>query len=83
MPYQIDTDSDGNIIPIHVFRILFPKAIKEQLVDTKNRIIALKTYNKTIIPQLGICNVMINNKNKQMFCRHFVVPGNVQVLLGM
>ena len=33
--YNIDAGSDENIIPIHIFRILFPKATKEQLAPTK------------------------------------------------
>ena len=36
-----------------------------------------------IIPQLGICSVIVNHKNKQKLCRIFVVPGNIPVLLGM
>ena len=47
IPYKIDTGRDGNIMPIHIFRTLFPKAPKEQLA-AKNESIVLKTYNKTM-----------------------------------
>ena len=59
---------DKNIMPIHIFRILFPqKNKKEQMAVTENKNVVLKAYNKTIIPQLGICDVMLDNKNKQSY----------------
>ena len=36
IPYNIDTDSDGNIMPNHIFRILFPRMTEEQLAATAN-----------------------------------------------
>ena len=45
--------------------------------------IKLKTYNKTVITQLGTCAVVINYKDNKRKCEFFVVPGNDQVLLGM
>ena len=69
-------------MPLHVFRIMFPKATKEQLV-TKNKSILLKTYKKIIILQLGICSLAINHISKQKLCRVIVVLGTGQTLLGM
>ena len=37
IPYKIYTGSDGNIKPIHILRILFPKATKEKLAATEMR----------------------------------------------
>ena len=31
MKYQVDTGSDSHLIPLNIFKILFPKAIIEQL----------------------------------------------------
>ena len=43
VPYTIDTGSDGNIMPLHLYKTLFPRAIEEQLVVIKNKNIQLKT----------------------------------------
>ena len=59
--YKIDTGYDGNIMPINSFRILFPKK-KEQLVSSEDKITVLKAYNKTMIQQLGICDVTMISK---------------------
>ena len=63
VPYKIDTGSDGNIRPLHICKELFPGVTSEQLSATKNRIVQLKTYNKTTITQLGTCMVEIEHKN--------------------
>ena len=45
--------------------------------------IRLCTYNSTSITQLGTCAVFIKFKNIRKCCVFFVVPGNVQTLIGM
>ena len=81
--YKIDIGSDGNIMPWYIFKNLFPRVIKSQLVKTIKNHIKLKTYNKTFITQLGICTVTIEYKIIRRMCECFVVPGYGQVLLGM
>ena len=49
VPYKIDTGSDGNIMPEHIFKKLFPEVTNEQLATTKNKHILLKVYNKATI----------------------------------
>ena len=49
IPYKISAASDGNIMPIHIFKILLPRLMKEQLVvRTNNRSIVLNMYTFTI-----------------------------------
>ena len=83
IPYKIDTGSDGNIIQIHIFRAWFTKDTKEQLAATKTISILQQTYNKSTVPQLGICHVTINHKKKKKLFQFFVVPRNGQALLSM
>ena len=49
--------SDGNIMLFHIFTKLFPKSTKEELAAIKNESIKLRTYNSTIVTQLGRCTV--------------------------
>ena len=78
--YKIDTGRNGNIMPFHVYKKLFPKITKEQLAETRNKRITLKTYNKTNITQLGTCKVTTEYKinTKRYF---FVVPDNGQGII--
>ena len=43
--------SDGNIMPLDLYKKLFLRSTKEQLAATKNKNIQLNTYNKTAITQ--------------------------------
>ena len=75
--------SDGNIMPLHIFKKLYTGVLNEQLAETINKHILLKTYNKTTITQLGTCKVIIENKYNRKRYQFFVVPVNAQALLGM
>ena len=82
-PYKIDTGSDGNIMPWYIFKKLFPRVTEAELIQTIEKHIKLKKYNKTYITQLGMCVVIINYKINKKKCEFFIVPGNGQALLGV
>ena len=63
--YKIDTGSNSNIMPLHVYKKVFPNITNEQLAKTKNKNVPLKTYNKTAINQLGMCTVIVEHKNNK------------------
>ena len=63
VPYKIDTSSEGNIMPLYIFKKLFKNMPEEQLTGSIKSNIKLKTYNGTHITQLGTCAVIIKLKN--------------------
>ena len=69
--YKVDTGSDGNIMPLHIYKKLFPKITNKQLVATKNKNILLNMYNKTTISQLDTCTVEIEHKNNRKKYKFF------------
>ena len=71
IPYKIDTGSKGNIMPWPIFKKLFKKVTEDELKKTIKGHIKLRTYNKTIIMQLGTYSVMINFKNIKKRCVFF------------
>ena len=81
MPYKIDMGSEGNIMPLYIFKKLFKNVTVEQLKKSIKSHIRLHTYYKTNIMQLGTCVVIIKFKNIKKHCVFFVVPGNGQTLL--
>ena len=83
VPYKIDTGSNGNIMPLHMYKKLFPNITNKQLATTKNKNVLLKMYNKTTSTQLGTCTIIVDYKNNKKKGSFFVVPGNRQALLGM
>ena len=57
----------------YIYKKLFPRATKEQLVATRNKTIQLKMYNQSTIAQLRICTANKNIKTKTKYII-FVVP---------
>ena len=83
VPYKIDTGSEGNIMPLYIFKKLFKNMPEEQLKGSIKSNIKLKMYNGTHITQLGTYAIIIKFKNLKKCCVFFIVPGNSQVLLRM
>ena len=65
VPYKVGMGSDGNIMPLHIYKRSFPKITDKQLAATKNNNIQLQTYKKTIITQLGTCIVEVEHNNNE------------------
>ena len=74
VPYKIDTGSDGNIMPWYIFKKLFPRVTEAELIKNIKKHIKLKTYNKTVVTQLGTCVVIIDYKSNKKKREFFVVP---------
>ena len=70
-------------MPWYIFKKLFPKVTETELEKTIKRHMKFKTYNKTVITQLGTCMVIIDYKYNTKKCEFFVVPIKGQALLGM
>ena len=69
IPYKADTGSDGNIMPLQIYKKTFPRKTSEQMVATKNESIQLKMHNKTTITQLGMCTVEIEHEKNKKGCK--------------
>ena len=82
VPYEVDTGSDGNIMPFHIYKKLFPSKTVDQLAAAEAANIKLKTYDHTIT-QLGRCKVKIENNNKCKTCIFFVVLGDGESLIAI
>ena len=63
VPYKIDTDNEGNLMLLCIFKTLFRNGLVEQLKRSIENNIKLKTYNGMQIEQLGTCTVTIKFKN--------------------
>ena len=44
--YKVDIGSDGNIMPLHIYKKLFPRATIEQLEAARDTDIKLKMCNQ-------------------------------------
>ena len=71
--FKIDTGADGNLMPINMFTVLFPKVSLDALSRTINKEVTLFAYNNTPIRQFRTCSVRLSFKGKSFVCKFFVV----------
>ena len=69
--YQVDTGSDGNLLPVESFRKLFPNTTIVQLCNSRDRNVVLQTHNRSSITQSEMCKVEIKHTNKKITCKVF------------
>ena len=78
--FKIDTEADGNLMPISMFAKLFPKVSLDALNRTVNKSVTLYAYNDTEIKQFGTCSVRLNFKGKTQVCKFFVVEHKMAIV---
>ena len=71
--FKIDTGADGNLMPIKMFAVLFPKVSLDTLSKTINKGVTLFAYNNTPIKQFGMCSMRLSFKDRSLVCKFFVV----------
>ena len=78
--FKIDTEADGNLMPISMFAKLFPKVSLDALNRTVNKSVTLYVYNDTEIKQFGTCSVRLYFKGKLHVCKFFVVEHETAIV---
>ena len=63
VPCKINTGSEGNLMPLYIFKKLSKNMLEEELKGSIKGNRKLKTYNGTHITKLGTCAVIIKFKN--------------------
>ena len=71
--FKIDTGEEGNLMPISMFAVLFPRVSLDALSRTINKEVTLFAYNNGPIKQFGTCSVRLSFKGKSYVCIFFVV----------
>ncbi|PIK56894.1 hypothetical protein BSL78_06220 [Apostichopus japonicus] len=75
--FKLDTGAQINIIPVSEYDKLLPKP---KLYATK---VKLTAYGGTPVPVMGQCIAKLHHKSKTQFVSFYVVPRNVQPLMGV
>ena len=80
--FKVDTGADGNLLPLAEFFKHFPDANMNQLAKTLDSSTKLYAYNNTEIKQLGICELLVEYRDRHKICQFYVVDFP-SVILGI
>ena len=78
--FKLDTDADGNLLPLEEFFKHSPNANMTQLAKTIDVGTKLYAYNNTEIEQLGACELLVEYREHCKICQFYVVDFPTAIL---
>ena len=83
--FKLDSSAHGNLMPISMFKSLFPGLPHDVLRKSIDKRVTLVAYNKQEIKQLGQCCINVSNPStgKSKTCKFFVVGDHCNPIIGL
>ena len=83
--HKLDSGAHGNLMPISMYKSLYPGLPYDVLRKSINKRVTLVAYNKQEIKQLGQCclNVLNMSTGKSKTCKFFVVGDRCNSIIGL
>ena len=83
--FKLDSGAHGNLMPISMYKLLFPGLPYDVLRKSIDKRVTLVAYNKQEIKQLGQCclNVLNMSTGKSKTCKFFVVGDHCNPIIGL
>ena len=83
--FKLDSGAHGNLMPISMYKSLFPGLPHDVLRKSIDKRVTLIAYNKQEIKQLGQCCINVSNPStgKNKSCKFFVVGDRCNPITGL
>ena len=83
--FKLDSGAHGNLMPISMYKSLFPGLPHDVLRKSIDKRVTLIAYNKQEIKQLGQCCINVSNPStgKSKSCNFFVVGDRCNPIIGL
>ena len=83
--FKLDSGAHGNLMPISMYKSLFPGLPHDVLRKSIDKRVTLVAYNKQEIKQLGRCCINVSNPStgKSKSCNFFVVGDRCNPIIGL
>ena len=78
--FKLDSGAGANLLPLNVYKKLFPDRKLHGTVDKRLQLIAA---NKTRIKQLGTVRLRVRVRSKEKVCLFYVVPDMCRPIFGL
>ena len=83
--FKLDSGTHGNLMPVSIFRSLFPGLPHDVLRKSIDKRVTLVAFNKQEIKQLGQCYINVSNPSvgKSKTCTFFIVGDHCNPITGL
>ena len=81
--FKLDSGASGNLLPLRLYRELFPDVTRQEMLRLIDHRVQLLAYNKKEICQYGVCYLHVKCKNRVKLCKFYVVDSKFNPIIGV
>ena len=81
--FKLDSGACGNLLPLRLYKELFPHVTKQEMLMSIDHRVQLLSYNKKEICQCGVCYLHVKSKNCVKLCKFYVVDSKFNPIIGV
>ena len=81
--FKLDSSACGNLLPLRLYKELFPHVTRQQMLKSIDHRVQLLAYNKKDIHQYGVCYLHVKSKNRVKLCKFYVVDSKFNPIIGV
>ena len=81
--FKLDSGACGNLLPLILYKELFPHVTRQERLRSIDHRVQLLSYNKTEIDQYGVCYLHVKSKNHVKLCKFYVVDSKFNPIIGV
>ena len=81
--FKLDSGACGNLLPLKLYKELFPHVTTQEMLRSIDHRVQLLSYNKKEICQYGVCYLHVKSKNCVKLCKFYVVDSKFNPIIGV
>ena len=81
--FKLDSGACGNLLPLRLYKELFPHVTRQEMLRSIDYRVQLLSYNKEEIRQYGVCYLHVKSKNCVKLCKFYVVDDKFNPIIGV
>ena len=80
--FILDSGTCSNLLPLKLYKELFPHVTRQELLRSIDHRVQLLSYNKKEICQYGVCYLHVKSKNHVKLCKFYVTDSRFNPIIG-
>ena len=81
--FKLDSGACGNLLPLRLYKELFPHVTRQEMLRSIDHRVQLLSYNTKEIHQYGVCYLHVKSKNHVKLCKFYVVDSKFNPIIGV
>ena len=79
--FKLDSGTCGNLLPLRLYKELFPHVTRQEIRRSIDHRVQLLSYNKKVLHQYGVCYLHVKSQNQVKLCKFYVVDSKFNPII--